>query len=167
MIGTVYESSLEVNYRIACEDTLLDRLLESLLNCGEVVLRNCSAEYLLFEYEIFRIVVRLELDPYVTVLTVTAGLLLMLTLNLNLLTDSLTVRNLSVFENRVYLKLVLKLCNQNLELNFTQAGDDHLLCLCIILYSKASVLIHELLETTHDLIFLTLLLGSDSLGQAR
>ena len=165
MVGTVYESSLEVNYRVACENTLLDRLLKSLLYCREVVLRNSSAEYLLLEYEIFCIVVRLELDPNVTVLTVTAGLLLMLTLNLNLLADSLTVRNLSVLENCVYLKLILELGNQNLKLNFTQAGDNHLLCLCVVLNSKASVLIHELLQAAHDLIFLTLLLRSDGLGK--
>ena len=50
MVGTVYESSLEVNYGIACEDTLLNGILETLLDCGEVVLGNCTAEYALSEY---------------------------------------------------------------------------------------------------------------------
>ena len=93
MIRAVYESSLDSHYREACQDALLHAVLKTLLDCGEEVAGNRSAEHSFLEYHIVA-VAWLELYPYVSVLTVSAGLLLVASLNLDLLAYRLLVRYL-------------------------------------------------------------------------
>ena len=128
MVRTIYQSSLKVNNGVACEDALLYGFLQTLFNCREVVLRNCSAEYLLFEYEFFRIVVGFELNPDVTVLAMAAGLLLVLTLDLDLLADSFTVRNSGSIERATDVVYGLELADDDLELHVAETRKYHLLC---------------------------------------
>ena len=50
MIGTIVENCLHTNYRICSQRSFLYRLLNTFFYCREVVLRNCSAYYLLLKY---------------------------------------------------------------------------------------------------------------------
>ena len=97
MIRAVIEVSCKSDYRIACEYALLHCLKQTLLNCREEALRYRTADYALGERESVALAGG-KLDAYMTVLTVTARLLLMLTFSLNRLLDSLAVCNLRLFE---------------------------------------------------------------------
>ena len=166
VVGTIDESCLEVYYREGTEDTLLNCILQTLFNSREEVLRNSAAEYILFKYECLGIC-RLELDPYVTILTVTAGLLLMLTLYLNFLSDRFTIRNTRLLKISIYIELRLQLTLQYGDLLFAETADNHLLRLCVVHYSKYRILILQLVKTSHDLIFFTSCLRDDAHGKTR
>jgi hypothetical protein len=112
VIRAVVETSLDANHGIACYETACDTFAKTLFNCGEEVLGNCAANNLVgWEYELFFAHVRLETDPNVTKLTVTAGLLLMTSLLVNNLADRFSVSNAGSGKLNLNAKLILKLGN--------------------------------------------------------
>ena len=93
MIGAVHQGGLESYHRISCQRALLHALLDSLLNRREVVLRNRAAEHSLLEdVGSLQIAGGLELHLDVAVLAVSAGLLLVLALDLHFLLEGLAER---------------------------------------------------------------------------
>ena len=91
VVGTVVQGSLDTNGGIAREHALVDCFAQTLFNSGEEVLGNRAADYALCKLEAVGII-RLELDPNVAELAVTAGLLLVTTLSADLLADGLASR---------------------------------------------------------------------------
>ena len=77
MVGSVVQSRLEADNRISGKRSLQDGLGNTLLNSGEVVLRNAAADDFFIELISFlEIAGGSEFDLDVTVLAVSAGLLL-------------------------------------------------------------------------------------------
>ena len=86
MIRTIYQSCLYANYRICGQRTFYAAFCHAPFNCREVVLRNCAAEYFLLEYiRFFQVTGRFKDHLNITVLAMSAGLLLIFALNLNFL----------------------------------------------------------------------------------
>ena len=142
MIRTVVEDSLDVLYFASCERALLHALEESLLNCRNVVLRNRSAEELFAELE-SRLCRRRESDVNVTVLTCTAGLLLVLTLNIGVALNRLSVSDLlRYYVNRNAIS-VLELSLDDTELDVALAAEECLMCLCVSLEYECRILLHK------------------------
>ena len=104
MIRTVNQYSFKSYNRVACKNTLNDRFLKSLFNCGEIVLGNCTADNLFFKNKLVTVMMA-EFNPHITELTVTAGLFLVSALNLDTLTDSFTVCNLGCLKCNGYAEL--------------------------------------------------------------
>ncbi len=112
MVRSVVESRLHTDYRITCQRSLEHGFLKSLLNSREVVLRNRTADYRLFE-DIRRIkVAELHLD--MAVLTVSAGLLLILGVYIGILLNSLTERNLRRLQSNFALVSLKEFAHSNL-----------------------------------------------------
>ena len=109
-----------------------DTFLKSLFNSGEEVLRNASAEYSFLEKKSVALV-GFKLNLNVTVLTVTAGLLLVLAFNGNLLADCFTVCDKWLCKNNVNAELVLELCYRCVNVLFTKTADNTLVGFVIML----------------------------------
>ena len=90
------------------------------------VLRYGTAENLLLE-QVIALGIRCKFHLNVAVLTMTAGLLLMLTFYRNSLADLLAVRNDRVGQRNLYAKLILQLGAQNVQMNIAGTGDQVLL----------------------------------------
>ena len=81
MVRTVVKVCREVNYGISCKNTLCHSFEKSLFNCGIEVLRNGTADNGLCECKSFSVAMG-ESHLNVTVLTGTAGLLLVLSFDI-------------------------------------------------------------------------------------
>ena len=95
MVGTIQEDCLHTHYGITCQGALLAGFLNSLFYSREVVLRNGSAENLLLKgISLIIVEARREFHHYITVLAVSTGLLLILTLYLGGLLNRLSISKL-------------------------------------------------------------------------
>ena len=74
MVRTITQSNLDVNYRVACEDTSLHSALDTLVNRLDIFLRDRTANDLVDELVALAGLVRLNDDLNVAVLTLTTGL---------------------------------------------------------------------------------------------
>ncbi len=77
MIGSIINDGMNTEYRISAQDTCLGSFFNTLSDCGDVFLRNRTADNLRFKFEGFFAVGihRLELHLTVSVLTTSTGLL--------------------------------------------------------------------------------------------
>ena len=92
MVGSIVKHAVDADYRITCKRSLLDGINDTLLNCGEVVLRNGSADDFIAELIGLGLIAKRAVSHLdVTVLAVSAGLLLVLVLNVRGLADGLSV----------------------------------------------------------------------------
>ena len=85
---------------------MLRRFLESLFDCREEILGNAAAEYSLLKQQLVA-VIRLKLYLDMSVLSVTAGLLLVLALDRHLLAYCLAVSDLRLGHHDVHSELGL------------------------------------------------------------
>ena len=93
MIRTVKEVRLDFYNRISGKDALCHGFLKSFFNCGEEVFGDRAAKNGFGKLKLV-LVAGSEFDLDVTVLTVTAGLLLVFAFDLSLFLDCFSVRDL-------------------------------------------------------------------------
>ncbi len=126
MVGAVEQGCTQANHRIAGQNAVLHRLADALVNCWMEVLRHGTAENLLLE-QVITLGIRCKFHLNVAVLTMAAGLLLMLAFYRNSLADLLAVRNDRVGQRNLYAKLILQLGAQHIQMNIAGTGDQMLL----------------------------------------
>ena len=99
MVGTVQQGGIDTYNRISCQRSLLAGFCNSLFNSREIVLRYSTAEYLLLK-AIGLVVIKAwrEFHYNISVLSVSTGLLLIFTLNLYSLLNSLTISKTWLFQ---------------------------------------------------------------------
>ena len=94
MVRTIIKGYLNVNYRIAGQNSGFHSSLYTLVDCGNVFLGNSAADNLVDELVALAGLVGFELDLNVTILTLTAGLTGILMLDVCKSADSLLISNL-------------------------------------------------------------------------
>ena len=95
MVGSVVEVDLDTHNRITGQRSAGNAFSDTLLHCREEILRHSSAHNAFFKYVGCGVVAgRLQLDFYMAVLTVAAGLLLVFVFHVRRSPDGLPVRNL-------------------------------------------------------------------------
>jgi len=166
MVRAVIESSLQADKRIAGENALLNCVAQTLFNRGEEVSGNRAAENFLGEDEVILLILGLEANPNVTELTGTTGLLLVTAVSLNATLDLLAVSNTCGMELGVNTEAGLQLGAENVNLNITGAGDNHLVGLSVVDESEGNIFFVKSCKTAGNLIVLTLGLGRNSHGVA-
>src|SRR5690606_30616580 len=126
VVGTVDERRFYAEHREACERTGRQNALDTLLNAGDVFLRNRTTNDLALEYEFLALWVRLEYDLDAGELTRTAGLLLVRVVDFRLAGDRLTVSNLRCTDACLNLELATHTVDENVQVKLAHAGDDRL-----------------------------------------
>ena len=144
MIGSVYQSCLQAHNRITGQRSLENAFLNSLLYSREVVSRNSAAEDSLLKYiGLLQIAGGLELPFDIAVLSVSAGLLLMFTLYLNLLAQGFTECKFRFGQSNVNLITALKLAYHHIQLLVANTIQQRLTVLRIIDHLKGLVFFHH------------------------
>ena len=150
MVASVYEGRLQAHYRESSDGAVLCGLLESLLDCGEEVLRNRAAEHLLAEHQLVA-VVGLELYLYVSVLTVSAGLLLVFALDGHRLADSFTVRDLRLGHLDLHAELGFQLCRRDIKVLVAQTAYHALVGLVVVDVFQRGILLQKSADSAGEL----------------
>ena len=166
MVRTVGQGSLQADQRIASQHTVLHGLADALFNCRPEVLRNRTAEDALCEDEIL-IHAGLEVHLDVTILAMTARLLLVLAFNRYLFADLLAVRHDGLGQIDLNAELVLELGADDIQMDIAHARDQHLLGLGVVLGGEGRVFVAQTSQTGCELFFVALVLGRDALCIAR
>ena len=166
MVGAVHQSGFESNDRIASQNAVFDAVLQAFFNCREEGFWNGAAEYLLFKDQVVADG-WLKLDPNIAELTVTARLFLMFALYFHFLADGFAVSNPWNLQGNRHAEFIFELGNQNVQMLFTQTGDQLLVGFCVVFISEGWVLFHQSLQSGSNLGFIALCLGFDCHGQAR
>ena len=124
VVGAVEQGCTQANHRIAGQNAVLHRLADALVNCRmEVFFRYGTAETL----DRNRLGIRRIFHLNAAILTMAAGLLLMLAFYRNSLADLLAVRNDRVGQRNLYARLILQLGAQNVQMSIAGTGDQVLL----------------------------------------
>ena len=108
------------------------------------ILGNRTADRRFGEHQLIFAVAGSKTNLNVSVLTVTACLLLVFTFDLNALCDSLTVGNYRRIELYGCTETALELGNDDVKVNIAHTVDEHLLCFGIVFKLNGKVLFEQL-----------------------
>ena len=159
VVGSIIQCSLQADNRICSKRSLEDGLGNTLFNSGEVVLRYAAADDLFVELISFlEISGGSEFDLDVTVLAVSAGLLLVLGIDISSLADGLAVSDLGLDSIDLDLVLVLEHALDNFKLHVADTVDQSLAVLGIVDHLEGEVLGGDLRHCLCDLVDIVLIL---------
>ena len=146
MIGTVVYICGNAQYREASEYTCLCCFLNTFTDCGNVLFRNCTADYgrLILEGLLAVRIHRLELNFTMSVLTTSTGLLCIFVFLIDRLCKCLFVCNLRCSDVCFYLKFAEQTVNDDLKMKLAHSCDDRLSCLGIRVCTERRVFLGKL-----------------------
>ena len=164
MVGAVVQGCLHADYGVSCQRSALNGFLDTLFHCREVVFRNGAAHNDLFEYiRRFRITGIFEAHLNVTVLTVSAGLLLIFCIHIRILADGLAERYLRACKLHIHFVFCQQLAHDDIKMLIAHAVDQRLTVFRVVDSLHGEILLHHLCERLGDLILLALVLCKVSL----
>ena len=153
MEGAVKQGGLDIDHLIAGQDTGLHCALNTLIDCGDVFLRNSTAGDLVDELVALAGLVRLDSELDVCELAFTAGLTRVAGVNRCGLPDGLLVGNLRLADVGLYLELAQKSVDDNFKMKLAHACDDGLTGLFVRIGLEGRVFLCKLLKgDTHFLL---------------
>src|SRR5690606_11204506 len=126
MEGAIQQRGLDTDHREAGKGTGTHDTLETLLDTGDVFLRNRAADDLGLECEILALGIRLEQNLDTSELAGTAGLLLVRVVLLVAAGDGFTVSHLWRTDIGLNLELTLQAVDDNVEMKLAHSSDDGL-----------------------------------------
>ena len=132
MIGAVDDRHLDVHNWIAGQLSFAHGLEHAFLNGRNILLGDCAPKHFVLKDPAAPSLIGLHVDPAVSVLTVTARLLLVLPLDMSLALDGLTIRNLGDLEVDVDAELLLKALDNNLEVSFSKTAQNCLVRFAVL-----------------------------------
>src|SRR5690554_3911355 len=159
VVRTIKQGDLHVHHWEACEHAILELLLDTLIDSRDVFLRNHTAHDLVNELVTFARLLRLHLDPDVTVLTTTTGLTHELAFLLNTGTNGFAVSNLRLAYVRFYLELALETVNDDVEVQLAHTGNNGLTRLFVRMNTERRVFLCQTLQRQAHFLLVSLGLG--------
>ncbi|GAD09533.1 hypothetical 66.3 kda protein in hag2 5'region [Gluconobacter frateurii NBRC 103465] len=152
MVLTVKQRELEVHRREASENTRGALHPDALFDCRNVFLRNRTADNLVREDDLVRLVRRSELDLDFSVLTRTTRLLLVgVGLNVRL-RDRLTISHLRCTDVSINAVFTTQTVNNDVQVKLTHAGQDGLTRFLIRLEVQGRIFSRQLLQRQRHLL---------------
>ena len=162
VVGSVEQRRAEINDGETRQGPLRQRLAQSLFDRGYELSRHGSAGNLVLELETGSAFERAEPDVNIPVLSVAAGLLLVLPLRLGDLPDRLPVRNLGRLGFKLDAVSFLDPREDDIEVHVPHSGEDAVSRLRVLFERKAGVLFEDLVNRIGELVFVRAALGDDS-----
>ena len=157
MESTIVESDFEVQTRIAGKNTLFERGLEALLNCGPVFLWNVTTDNGRLELETFTRLKRSKSVVDFSELTGTTRLFLVGVAIGNLLGDSLTVSNLWSAYIHLNFMSPLQDIDFNIEVKLTHSFKNGLTGIKIGFNTERGVFLNHLTQSITKLLGIRLI----------
>ena len=161
MVGAVDELGLDVDHREAGERSRTQDRLDALLNARDVFLRHRTADDLGVEGEALADLCRLEHHLDAGELARTARLLLVGVIDFRTTRDRLAIGDLRGADIRLDLVLATHTVDEDVEMQFTHAGDDRLAALFVGLDAEGRILGSEAVEREAHLFLVALGLRLD------
>src|SRR5215218_6986509 len=163
VVRTVDQLDPHIYHGVACDNAGIQRLLDALVNAGDVLPRDDAADDLVVEL-VACLVVVLGVDDRMAVLAPATRLPHEPALDaLHALADGLAVCDLRTADVRVNPELAQKPVDDDLQVQLAHAGDDGLPCLLVAANGERRILFGEPLERNGELLLVGLRLGLDSL----
>ena len=154
MIRTVHQNRLYADHGESCQNALGEGFLQALFHCREKVPGNCAAEYLFFKDQLVRRI-RLELDPDVAVLSVTAGLFLVFALYLDFFPDGLPIGDLRHGKHNLYAEILFQFRNHSSQMLLAQTGQDHLIGCRVLHIGQRLIFFQQFLHRSSHLCLIS------------
>ena len=165
MVGTIDQSCQNTDHRIPGKHTGFTGFAETFFDCREEVSRNGTAEDGFFKDHFFA-VGGLKLDPNVTVLTVTAGLFLMFTLDFDFLMNGLAVWYTRFFKTELDTEFALEFADNNVKVLLTKSGEDLLFGFSIDFIGNGGILFDQTSNGGSDFAVIGFAFGEHSHAHA-
>src|SRR6185312_3800359 len=167
VIRAVDQSDLDVHDRLAGDDAGLTGLLDALVDCRDVLLRDRAADDAVDEGVTLAYLVGLQLQPDMTILTTTARLAHELAFTLDGAANGLAVGDLRLADVRFHLELALHAIDDDLEVQLAHAGDDCLSRLLVGVDTEGGILLRQALQRDAHLLLVGLGFGLHRDGDHR
>ena len=164
MIRTVVEGHLEVDTGKPGQYTLGGGFEDSFFNRRDVRTRNRTADNGVHKFKSGAPRLRLELNPAIAELAVSAGLLLMPALNPNLFLYGFPVWHLGDVEHGFDIEFSLQLFDRDFDVDLAGAGEQNFLRFGVAVELQTHVFFHQFGERTEDLVFIPLGFGGQGVG---
>ena len=163
MVGSIIKDGFHADYRISGQRSLHHRSLESLFHCREVVLRHCAADYDLFEY-IWSLQVSggFEFHLDMTILSMSAGLLLILGIHVGIFADCLTEGHLRGLQDNLCFVSGQKLADRDLQMLVAHTVKQRLTVLAVNDSLQCYILRHHTRQRLGYLVFFSFILDTVS-----
>ena len=164
MIRSIIKCSLYTYNRISCQRSSLNRFLNALFYCREIVLRNCTTDYYLFE-NIWSLHISGigKSHLYVSILSMATRLLLIFCFYIRVLANRLTEGYLWSCQLDLYFILAQQLAGNNINMLIAHTIDQCLSVLCIIHCFHGQIFQHHLSQCLCYLILFAFVLCKVSL----
>ena len=143
MIRTIPQGDLDINDGIASENAGLHRTLDTIVNSGDIFLRDSAANDTVDEL-VTLAGVGLQLDLNVTILALTTRLAGVLGLLVGFLANGLAVSNLGSANVSLDLELAEQTVNDDLQMHLDHTSNDGLACLFIGIGLEGRILFGQL-----------------------
>ena len=152
MIRTIPQGNLDINNRIASQNTGLHSTLDTVVDSRDVFLRDGTANDGVDELVTLAGLVGLDLDLNMTILALTTGLTCVLGLLVGLFADGLTVSNLRCTHVCFNLELTQQTVNDDLQVQLAHTGDDGLTGLFVSVGLEGRILFGQLCQRDAHLL---------------
>ncbi len=163
MVGSIVKDGFHADDRISGQRSLHHGILESLFHCREVVLRHRAADYDLFKYiRSLQISGGFELHLDMAVLSVSAGLLLILGIHVGVLADRLAEGHLRRLQDDLCFVSGQKLADRDLQMLVAHAVEQGLAVLAVNDRLQGHILRHHTRQRLGYLILFAFVLDAVS-----
>ena len=163
MVGTVVYIRPNAQYGESAQDTGLGSFLDTSADCGDIFLRNRTADNGGGELEGFLGIGfhGSEVHFTVTILSTSAGLLRVLAVHVNRLGKGLFVRNLRCAHVGLYVELTQQTVYDDIQMQLAHTGDDGLASLLVRADAEGRIFLCQLDQSVAHLVLAGLGLGLD------
>src|SRR5439155_23359012 len=149
----------KINYLVPGPIASCSRFEDSLFNSRNIILRDRTTKNFVYKFEFAATGQRLHLNFAISILSMSAGLLLVFTLNLGLPADGFSVRNLWSFQIDINTESFLKTSDYCFNVKLTHPGQQHLASLLITSKSKGGIFFQNFVEGITDLVLVSTRFG--------
>ena len=167
VIAAVVERDAEVDDGIAGKVSARCRLLNSLLDGGNEVARDGSAEDIVDELKAGAALERLDANLAVAELAVASGLFFVAAMRVGASPDGFAIRNLWRLERDLGMVAAAKFGDDGFDVRLACAGDQELVGLRVAEEAKEKIFLHQLMNGGRELVFVGAGLRLDCVGHRR
>ena len=156
MIFSIQQSCLDIDYLVACQQTMLHTFPKTCFHRREILTRNGASEYLFLKYHFLFIRIRCKFHENVPKLSMTAGLLLMPAFTDCRFPNCLMIRYLRCFQAHLHLIFILQLIQYNINMLITYSIQNRLLGFLVVFQTQGRILLHHACKRTAHFILIIL-----------
>ena len=152
MVGAVDDGDLDVNDRVATQDTTVHGFLDTGVDRGDVFLRNRATDDFVDKLVAFARLAGFNFEHAMTILATATGLADKLSVGLDSLADRFFVGDLRGTDIGFDLELPKETVNDDVEVQFAHAGDQGLASFLVGVGAEGRIFFSQLGQGSHHLL---------------